>query len=357
MKIRKKNNGKYFIDFTYKGQRIRRVIGDSKREAEDAMISIRGDIIKGKYGLPKRGKNIMFVEHSKDYLKLYAQQNKKSWARDQISINHLTAFFKTFTLSNITSDLIEKYKAKRREKVSPATVNRELSCLKSMFSKAVEWERIEDNLMKKVKLFKENNVKERILDTDEIKSLIAGASPHLKPILILALNTGMRRNEILSLKWQNINIKQGYILIEISKSGRSRKVPMNTLVLETLGNFNRDNEYLFYNPRTKTHIKSIKTAFKTACRNAGITNLRLHDLRHTAATKMIEAGIDLVTVSRILGHSSIQMTMRYAHPTPENMQRAVDKLSELFNESRHKVDTHDKPSSFFNPTTSLFPYN
>jgi site-specific recombinase XerD len=72
---------------------------------------------------------------------------------------------------------------------------------------------------------------------------------------------------------------------------------------------------------------------------------------------MIEAGIDLVTVSRILGHSSIQMTMRYAHPTPENMQRAVDKLSELFKESRHKVDTHEKSSSLFKPATSLFPYN
>lgn len=146
----------------------------------------------------------------------------------------------------------------------------------------------------------------------------------------------MRRGEILSLKWGNVNLVNGYIFIEDSKSGKSRKVPMNSLVLETFRNIKRTHEYVFYNPQTKTHIKDIKTAFKSACRDAGIKGLRLHDLRHSAATRMVEAGVDLVTVSKILGHSTIQMTMRYAHPTPENMQRAVDKLGEIFNKSQQK---------------------
>lgn len=80
----------------------------------------------------------------------------------------------------------------------------------------------------------------------------------------------------------------------------------------------------------------------TVCEKAGIKGLRLHDLRHTAATKMIEAGVDLVTVSKILGHSSIQMTMRYAHPTTENMKRAVDKLGEIFRDRYKEIDVSDK---------------
>jgi integrase len=99
---------------------------------------------------------------------------------------------------------------------------------------------------------------------------------------------------------------------------------MNDVVLEALRGPKRESEFVFSNPKTKEHVKDIKTAFKAACRRAGIKGVRLHDLRHTAASKMIEAGADLVTVSKILGHASIQMTMRYAHPTPENMRCAVD---------------------------------
>jgi integrase len=117
---------------------------------------------------------------------------------------------------------------------------------------------------------------------------------------------------------------------------------MNTLVSETLKNIKRESDYVFCNPTTKERIKDVKTAFKAACRRGEISDLRFHDLRHTAATKMIEAGVDLVTVSKILGHSSIQMTMRYAHPTPENMQRAVGKLAEIFTPKRKELPPADE---------------
>jgi len=90
-------------------------------------------------------------------------------------------------------------------------------------------------------------------------------------------------------------------------------------------------------------LRDVKTAFKGACRGAEVKGLRFHDLRHTAATNMIEAGVDLVTVSRILGHASIQMTMRYAHPTPENMRRAVEKLEDLFKRGREEIETVQVP--------------
>jgi len=140
------------------------------------------------------------------------------------------------------------------------------------------------------------------------------------------------------LRWRALDFPRRVILIEESKSGKARKIPMNDVVYNSLHDLPRTPEFVFFNPETGNHIKDIKTAFRAACRRAEIKGVRLHDLRHTAASKMIEAGVDLVTVSKILGHSSIQMTMRYAHPSPENMRRAVERLGEILDSTRQKVD-------------------
>jgi len=349
MKIFQNKNGKWVIDFTCKGRRIRRVIGTSKREAEAAAAAIKADIIRDKYGFAKPKKQILFEKFAKEYYELHSKQNKRSWMRDRASIRNLLRFFKGKTLNSITPDLIERYKAKRKDEVSPASVNRELACLKNMFTKAIEWGKVDKNPVKKVKLFREQNIKEKILTNEEARKLIEVANSHLKPILIVALNTGMRKREILNLKWKNINFSKGYIFIEDSKSGRSRKIPMNNLVYKTLKSLKNESGFVFYNPETKKPIQDVKRAFGTACKKAGIIGLRFHDLRHTAATKMIEAGVDLVTASKILGHASIQMTMRYAHPTPENMKRAVEKLENIFlnNNGSTSLKRDDKFELFF----------
>lgn len=340
MKISKDQKGRWLIDFTCKGRRITRVVGFSKREAEARAEAIRCDIRRDPYNFGRKKPEVFFEDQAKEFMELYSKQNKRSWARDEISLAHLKEFFKGKCLSEITPDLIEKYRLRRKaDGVSLSTINRELACLKTLFGKAIEWEKCETNPARKVKKFRENGVKERILTIDEMRRLIDAASSGIRPILVTALNTGMRKNEILSLRWENIDLLKGYILIEDSKSGRSRKVPMNGQVLEALGGLKQREEFIFSNAGTGSYIKDVKTAFKGACQRAKIKGLRFHDLRHTAASKMIEGGIDLVTVSKILGHASIQMTMRYAHPTPENMRRAVEKLGEIFQNSREKVET------------------
>jgi integrase len=242
----------------------------------------------------------------------------------------------------------------RKAEVSPATVNRELACLKTLFNKAVEWGKAETSPAAKVKKFRENNARERILSPEEARRLIGCAAPAIRPVLIVALNTGMRRTEILSLKWRDVDFAKSFILIEDSKSGKSRKVPMNTFVYRILKDLPRtSSEYVFFNPGTNDHVKDIKTGFWAACRRAGLSGVRLHDLRHTAASKMIEAGADLVTVSKILGHSSIQMTMRYAHPTPENMRLAVGRLGEILDPSGQKADSPSEGVVEVMPSTYL----
>jgi integrase len=232
-----------------------------------------------------------------------------------------------------------------------------------MLSKAVDWDKLRVNPAGKVKKFREAPARERILDAAEARRLIDCAGPGLRPVLVIALNTGMRRGEILSLRWRDVDTVKGFILIGDSKSGRSRKIPMNGAVFEALASLKQSGEFVFQNGSTDSHVLDVKTAFHGACRRAkkdpedekdpGIQGLRFHDLRHTAASRMVAAGIDLVTVSKILGHSSITMTMRYAHPTPENMRLAVHKLGEFFESGGVKVE----PRRIGAPVTDVKSYN
>ena len=342
--------GKWYLDFTYRGKRIREFGGYTKDQARNTLAKLRIEKLDEKLGFkkPENQAPVLFEKFADEFLEVYAKQNKRSWKRDEISLNNLKDHFKGDMLGDVGPEKVERYKAKRKTEVSPSTVNRELACLKTLFAKALEWGRIEKNTVRAVKKFKENNARERILTTEEARRLIESASASIRPVLIIALNTGMRRTEILSLKWANVDLVRGYIFIEDSKSGKSRKIPMNSAVSSAFMQLPHVAEYVFYNPETNAAVKDIKNAFHAACRKAkkdpndendpGIVGLRLHDLRHTAATKMIEAGVDLVTVSKILGHASIQMTMRYAHPTPENMRRAVDRLGDILDQTRQKVD-------------------
>ncbi len=361
MKVYQNKNSKWIIDFTYKNRRVRRVIGESKKDAESAMIRIKNDILTEKYGFARRKKQILFETFTIEYFELHSKE-KKSCETDKYHIARLISFFNGKILSSITPDLIERYKSKRKQEVSGATVNRELACLKNMFSKAIVWGKAYNNPVKKIEFYKENNIKDRVLTNEEIKRLMETAShsesAYLKLFLIIALNTGMRRSEILSLKWENVNFAKRFVLIEDSKSGRSRKVPMNEIVIGSLKKVDKIDKYVFFNAQTKTRIKEIKTSFITACRRAKIKGVNIHALRHTSATKMInDAGVDIVTAGKILGHSSIKMTLRYCHPSEETMHRAVEKLGEILEKPRHKVVIPDDSTKAEKPIIPLNLYN
>ena len=333
-------DGKWYIDFTFNKKRIRQFGGYTKEQARNTLAKMRIEKLDERLGFKKlRQPDVDFVEFAREFIEIYSKQNKKSWERDEFSLISLSPFFKGKTIQDIGPEFVERYKAKRKTEVSPATVNRDLAFLKTMFNKAVEWGRLESSPVANVKKFKEPSYKERILNASEMVKLLDAANNHLKPIILLALNSGMRRGEILSLKWENVDLSKRYIHIEDSKSGKSRDVPMNGLVVEALSAIPQNSGYVFPSPRTGGPIEDIKTAFKTACKKAEVKGLRFHDLRHTAATRMVETGTNLAAVSKILGHSSIQMTMRYAHPTPENMRLAVEKLGEFYEQTRQKVDT------------------
>jgi len=239
-------------------------------------------------------------------------------------------------LSKIKNTDIDDYKLYRLNNVKPASVNRELACLSNLLNYAKNQELFFSvNPVTISKLLPENNEKERILSFKEEERLMEVCSVHLRPILSCALHTGMRKSEILTLEWENIDIKNKLITIEHTntKSKKTRRIPINSFLYKVLleqklkvGSTN----YVFLNSLGRPYKRhdSVKQAFNGACKRANIKGLRFHDLRHTAATRMIEAGVSIFSVSLILGHQSLKMTMRYAHPDV-SLREAVEKLANI----------------------------
>ena len=257
----------------------------------------------------------------------YAKLNKKSYKGDKSCAKSILSFFGNINISEITPLDIKKYKQSRKEKVKPATINRDLEFLRSVFNKGIEWGKALDNPVSKFKKLKEPAYRFRYLSLDEINRLINAAAHHLKPILITALHTGMRRGEILKLKWENIYFNNRLIEVVEAKNNEKRYIPINLTLLDTLINIPRriDSDYVFCTKKGKPYV-DIKNSFRSALKRASIDNFRFHDLRHTFASHLIISGADLMTAKELLGHKSIKMTMRYSHLSPDYKRQAIEKM-------------------------------
>jgi len=362
--------GNWCIDITVKKRRVIRVIGDGKKEAEDALAVIKSDLLHGKIGLGTSSKNILFKDFAEKFLNTYAIK-KRSFRTDRTAYNiHLKPCFGDTYLSDIRIERIEKYQTERQKettrrktpdgkpmKTSGPTINREIALLRTMLNKAVEWEYLDASPInwRRIKKFNENG-RERYLTADERERLFAAlddSGPILRNFIILALNTGLRRGEIMGLRWANVNMDDGLICLERAqrKNNKVLRVPLNQNALEVLRRLPRVSEYVLCDPETGERILSFRRAFATACRKADIKDLRIHDLRHTFGTMLNVRGVDLPTISSLLGHSSISMTSRYITPILEIQKRAVDCLVDTREPERKKdespiretLDTDRKP--------------
>jgi len=207
-------------------------------------------------------------------------------------------------------------------------VNKELACLKTLRPVAVYWNKLASFPLKKIVLDKVNNTRTRVLDPDDEARLMEHAVGRLKPMIVLTLNTGMRRGEILQLRREHVNFQSRTITIPVenSKSKKTRPVPMNEVTLDLIRKLAPASGFIF-RKRSGESYEGVSAAFKTACQRALVKNCRFHDLRHTFATRFIQAGGDVVLLSKILGHSTIALTYnRYCHPSADAMLRAVENM-------------------------------
>ncbi len=303
---------------------------ENYREAQALLIKRKQGVLDGKEPEVKRIKSYCFFELKDEYLKWAERQ--KSYKSKKGFVEQLCKEFGNLPLRNFGTRLVDQFVTKRLEQGNkPATVNRIMATLKHMFSKAVEWEMVEEETLKRirrVKLLKENNKRSRFLEEEECQILIDSAEPHLKPILITALNTGMRKTEILTLTWDNVDLKHGFILLNVTKNDERREIPVNETMRQMLVNLPRrlDVHYLFFDAVSGKRYIDVKTSFHTACRRAKIRDFRFHDLRHTFASHLVMAGVDIMTVKELLGHKTLAMTLRYAHLAPSHKSKAVEML-------------------------------
>jgi len=332
--------GKYwYIDYYFRGRRKRRKIGPSKKLAEQVLKDVQVKLAKGEYLGVYEQKKIPFEEYAQKYLE-FCKANKASSTyirRDRWSVAHLTNFFTGKYLFEINARMADEYKAKRLEKVAPATVNREVACLKHMYTKAIEWDYATANPVKSVKLLKEPPGRLRYLNPDEARKLIEACQGYLRSIIITALNTGMRKGEILSLRWADVDLENRKITVKKPKNNEIRVIPINQTLYQELAKLSEqpNGAYVFSNEDGET-FGDIKKGFLTALKRAGIEDFRFHDLRHTFGSHLVMQRIDLKTVQQVMGHKEITTTMRYSHLSPEYVQEAIGRLDKVWTPYGHQ---------------------
>lgn len=301
------------------------------RDAEIVLADRKRDVRDGTMPDINKIKKCKFVELAKEYRVLATQQ--KGYRSKQTFIRQLVEEFGNLSISEINTLVVEKWQTKLLKIRKPSTANRTLSCLKHMMTKAVDWKMASEETLKqvrKVKFQKENNRKLRFLTLDECLRLIDSCSAHLKPIVIIALNTGMRRGEILSLKWEQVGLGHGFISLDVTKSGEGREIPINNTLKKLFEEMPHSIESVYvFTGKDGNPLTDIKHSFNTALRKAEIRNATFHTLRHTFASHLVMEGVDLATVKELLGHKSLTMTLRYSHLAPGHKTKAVNILDKV----------------------------
>jgi integrase len=303
-----------------------------RKEALQYESIVKGEIMRGNLNILDDKK----VTSLKEAIKLYLDYSKTNKRSHQLDKNYCKVFEEEFgcttDISDITPQKIETFKTKMRKGRSNATVNRYLEAMSKMYNLCADYGLIEHNPLKRVSKLRQDNQKTRILNEDEQKRIFEVLDkeyPDLRDVVICALQTGLRRGEIFILKWKDINFKERYINAFRPKTHSYTKIHITDKLLKVFeSRKGNKSEYVFVNLHTGKPYTNMDKAFRKLKVKAEIEEkLCFHDLRHTVATRMVANGIDLVVVKDILGHSSINTTMRYAHPMPEVRKKAVDVLN------------------------------
>ena len=351
MGLYRRPQGKFWwMNFMYHGRQIRRSTGTADRRlAEKVLGKVGSQIVEGRFFETLEETTRTFEELMERYLSEHAA--KKSQPRHYRGYaNSLTAFFGGRSLAEITPKLIVEYKNSRYAAgLKPASINRELASLKKAFNLAVrEWEWCRDNPVSRVSMERENNQRDRWLSVEEETQLLQACAPWLHDLVIFALHTGMRMGEILELTWRGADVSRRTVMVFRSKNGERRTIPVNQTVLTVLKEKAKVRSLktdVIFCSKVFTPIESghLRRSFRLALSKAQIDDFHFHDLRHTFATRLVQAGVDLYKVQRLLGHKSPIMTQRYAHHYPESLRDGVEILDRPARVSTHLAQSGGSP--------------
>jgi integrase len=317
--------------FDENGRRHREKIGPKRLAME--VYQKRKTAIRERRFFPERlrRRDWLLSEVIDDYLA--RNRNKLRWFDHYERYGAIwKAAFPGRTLTQIVPGDVERYVAARRQDVAPATVNRELAFLRRVYNVAIDDGRAEINPVKSKIFFRENNARVRFLGDDEQTRLRDAVGPDVWPLVAIALHTGLRRSEQFNLRWEHVDFTTGILTVPRSKHGEARRVPMNDTVRDILRTFpsRLKAAWVFPSATGETPLDAcnfVRRVFVPALRAARIEGFRWHDLRHTFASRLTMAGVDLRTVQELMGHKSLAMTLRYAHLSPAHQLDAVQRLN------------------------------
>ncbi len=358
----KDNHGRWWLDYyTPEGKRRRKLCGsfeDTRTELARINVAKKEERFIDPHMAPT------FETYSRKYLDTVSV-HKESHDSETRLMKNLTAFFGTSRLSKIKRSRVIEYRKERVKKVSPTTVNREVALLRHLFNVAIDEGLLAVNPARGgpgLKAFKEQR-RTRYLDMDEINALLAAIQArvaknstdklkmnakkfweYLHAAVMVAFHTGMRKGEILGLKWEQINWEKRNILLTDTKNGEPRRIPIDTVMLRELSDQRarisnhaneaiRRAEFVFpsYDRDGKiVALADVKVAFGRVLRDAEIRNFRFHDLRHTFASHYMMSGGNLYTLAKILGHKDFKMTQRYADLSPDFIDRERERMDSIW---------------------------
>ena len=328
-----KRGGAWCVNFkTAEGRRVRETVGPNKRMAEKVLSLRMTQVLENRYFPASRVLGRMpFNEFAQMYIDRVVPL-LKSVRTESNRVASWVQVFGTRAIGQITRAEIEAWRLDRMVTRKPATINRDLSRLRRMLNVAVEWNLLDESPLKGLKFLRENNARTRYLSIDESHLLIDSCiAPHIRAIITIALHSGMRLGEILSLRWQDVDFHAGFILVPDSKNGQARHVPMDATLTEMLSAYPRRRDTdLIFTGHTGSHLTDVRVGFLNACGRAGIRDLHFHDLRHTFASQFMMAGGDLYVLKEILGHKTTIMTTRYSHLSPAYKVQAIDRMNTVW---------------------------
>ena len=319
-----KKGENWYIDYYCGNRRKREKIGPSKSLAREVLLKRQSQASENKF-FPERVKSfIAFTQAVEKYWRLEGQYLK---AKGVLAVfKALESRFGDKKIAEVSTADLQEFYNEKAEATSASTANRILGFLSPVFNRAKEWgDYFGENPVEKVRRRKPNNHRLRFLSEAEIKELLNVAETRIRPILTCAILTGMRKGEILGLRWENVDLEHDTIFILQSKSGKPREIPIGKKLKEV---------FLALDPRPSGSVFNmpeitLRRQFARALKNGKIQEFRFHDLRHTFASHFVMRTGDLPSLQKILGHSSPQMTQRYAHLAKEHLAAKMDQFDAL----------------------------
>ena len=346
----KKRGDAWWIDCYINGQRIRRKVGPNKRVAQMAEQDLKLRAARGEWLGIEQARRITFADFCKEFLSRQAGKAKNTIRNyNQCCRVHLVPFFGDRYLSAIRPKHIEDYKQERAKSAKPGTVNFELTHLKTLFNAAIRWGHLKESPAREVKLLRMPEKEPPYLTRDQIAALYRECGGWLHTFVALALNTGLRLGEILSLKWEDVDLRNRVVKVRSDeeftvKGRRNREIPVNDFLHQVLQRHPKHitNPHVFVNDQgAAVYDWEVRRHLERAVKASGLRPFRIHDMRHTFGTMLAANGVDVRTIQELMGHKNLQTTMQYLHAAPDRMKWAVEDLG-LDGTTQAEVDEEER---------------